>query len=341
MTARRMFAVGPYKLDISTRGLHGLVELSPAENAALKRGVEFVGEKAFHAPPTNFLGYQWDVKIGVIGQQIYKIAILLEFKDAKSADKAYSVAYDYCVRQLGEPSERQGPLLFWDASNGNVILQREQETLSQDVFHWVLLFLTSNSIRGATPNHAKGPDPISSQTTRIDTRSKEFNELMIRRGEEELQKNPNDFETLMAVGAAYAKLGRYDKSLEFFRRAVVVNPSSAEAYVTLGVTYGYLNRMQERISACKQAIKLNPNLYDAHFSLGGAFIKVDQYELAVQAFRDAIKLRPGSPDAHLGLGIAYVMLGRKDLADSEARTLSGLDPAGERKLRELIGMMAR
>ncbi|MGD0129062.1 MAG: hypothetical protein ABSF46_27365 [Terriglobia bacterium] len=97
---RKIFPVGPYKLDMSIANLQGLVELSPSEYAALSRGIVFAGEKDFHARTTKFLGYDWDIAIGVVGQRIYKISPLLEFGDVASEDKAYSAIYNYCRQQL-------------------------------------------------------------------------------------------------------------------------------------------------------------------------------------------------------------------------------------------------
>lgn len=51
-------SLSQYKLDMSTAGLRGLIELSPAEYTALGREPEFVGEKVFHAPSANFLGIE-------------------------------------------------------------------------------------------------------------------------------------------------------------------------------------------------------------------------------------------------------------------------------------------
>jgi hypothetical protein len=140
---RGIFSVGPYKLDMSVADVQGLVELSPIEYAALSRGIVFAGEKDFHAPPARFLGYDWTIVIGVVGERIYKISSLLECEDAASEDKAFSVTCDYCRQQLGEPTKRKGPLLIWDVPDGNVILESHTSAPA----YYVVLSLTSNAVR--------------------------------------------------------------------------------------------------------------------------------------------------------------------------------------------------
>ena len=58
-----------------------------------------------------------------------------------------------------------------------------------------------------------------------------FIQSQIRRWTEEVRKDPQDFETLAAIGAAFGKLGQHAAAIEYFRRAIAVNPKYAEAYV--------------------------------------------------------------------------------------------------------------
>jgi cytochrome c-type biogenesis protein CcmH/NrfG len=43
-------------------------------------------------------------------------------------------------------------------------------------------------------------------------RSVKFVERKIHQWEEQIQRNPNEYETLAALGSAYGKLGRYEEA---------------------------------------------------------------------------------------------------------------------------------
>ncbi len=95
-----------------------------------------------------------------------------------------------------------------------------------------------------------------------------FIEAQIKRWTEEVQKNPNDFETLAAIGAAYGKLGQHTTAIKYFQKAIAVNPSYAEAYFGLASAYGFLGRIDDEIRACKKGLELRPNDAIAYAKLG-------------------------------------------------------------------------
>jgi len=97
-----------------------------------------------------------------------------------------------------------------------------------------------------------------------------FIEGQIERWTDDVRRNPNDFETLAAIGSAYGKLGRHDKAIEYFKKAVAVNPSYAEAYLGMAASYGFLGRLDDKIWACKKAVALKPNDALAYANLGSA-----------------------------------------------------------------------
>jgi hypothetical protein len=69
------FAVGPYSIDMPVDGISSLREASDEEYAAYGR--HFSGERIFHAPPIEFLGFEWEMLLGTVNSRIYKVAPLL------------------------------------------------------------------------------------------------------------------------------------------------------------------------------------------------------------------------------------------------------------------------
>jgi len=163
-----------------------------------------------------------------------------------------------------------------------------------------------------------------------------FIEAQINRWIEELRKNPDDFETMAAIGGAYGKVGDYTKAIEYFQKAIAVNPSHADAYLGLATSYGFLGRLDEKIAACKKAIALKPDNTLAYVELGSAFWRAEKYKESVKVLKEAVRLKPDFADAHLLLGIAYISLGYRDLAIKECKTLMQIDSVLANQLKGVI-----
>ncbi|MEW6237494.1 MAG: tetratricopeptide repeat protein [Candidatus Omnitrophota bacterium] len=116
------------------------------------------------------------------------------------------------------------------------------------------------------------------------------------------------------LGAAYEKLGQFEKALEAYKQAIRLKPDIAEAHHGLGVAYEKLGQYEKAIEAYKQAIRLKPDYADAHYGLGVAYEKLGHYEKALEECKQAIRLKPDFADAHYNLGVAYSDLKRPEKA---------------------------
>jgi hypothetical protein len=140
-----IFAIGPYNLDMSMAGLEGLVEITSAEYKVLPK--TFKGEKIFKAPDVSFLGFSWNMMLGVVGGKIYKISPSLMLQSKSQADEAAMEVLAYCKSELGEPAQQQTGSFMWHTSDGNVIL----ENLETSFGFVINLFSTSGAVRSYKP----------------------------------------------------------------------------------------------------------------------------------------------------------------------------------------------
>jgi tetratricopeptide (TPR) repeat protein len=106
---------------------------------------------------------------------------------------------------------------------------------------------------------------------------REFIESKIKQWIGEVGKNPRDYQTIAAVGAAYGKLGQHERAIEYFQRALDINPSYEEASLGMAAAYGFLKRPDDKIAACLNAISLNPNSALAYGNLGSALGKAGKH----------------------------------------------------------------
>jgi tetratricopeptide (TPR) repeat protein len=154
--------------------------------------------------------------------------------------------------------------------------------------------------------------------------------------EEEFRRNPDDFDTAMALAGRYGILHRYDKAEEWFRHALAINPCSAEVCLGLSVTYGSQGRLDWAINSCKSAIELKPDYADAYFTLAVTLARKGQYKESLPAFEKALKLKPDSVEGHFHLALAYAALGDATHVRTEEGILARLDADRAKDLRKFI-----
>jgi Flp pilus assembly protein TadD len=165
---------------------------------------------------------------------------------------------------------------------------------------------------------------------------RKFVETKIREWKRVVAQNPEDFETLMAIGAAYGKLGDNTTAVTYFRKAIKVNPSYAPAYAGLGTAYDRLGRSNDAIAALQRAASLQPNDPLTRGQLGTKLVLAGRYAEAVAELKEAIRLKPDLAHAHLALGLAYLGQHDRAAAAHEVQSLSDHDPNLADQLQELL-----
>ena len=94
--------IGDYSLGQYIDKESHLVEISQLGYKGLPK--MFHGEKLFRAPDVTFLGYSWNMVLGVINHRIYKLSAQFISDNARMADITYSEAINFCSKQYGTPS---------------------------------------------------------------------------------------------------------------------------------------------------------------------------------------------------------------------------------------------
>ncbi len=152
--------IGDYFLGQNISDHPLLIEISQLEYKALPK--RFSGEKILRAPDVTFLGYSWNMVLGVINHHVCKLSAQFLSHNASMADMAYSEAIKFCSKQYGTPSsgkelpsflrtlyERGGRtesevngVMMWKTSFGNVMVDCGQAFND----HYVNLQATSRSL---------------------------------------------------------------------------------------------------------------------------------------------------------------------------------------------------
>ena len=108
---------------------------------------------------------------------------------------------------------------------------------------------------------------------------------------------------VLAMAAAYARVGDYEASSKFYADAARLLPESADAHHGLGWALRSSGMSQEAEAPLRKAIALEPDEPVSHNELARTLFDLDRWVEAEQEFRRAIQLNPDNPDQYHWLGV--------------------------------------
>jgi len=124
----------------------------------------------------------------------------------------------------------------------------------------------------------------------------------------------------------------YQKSIEYFEKAIKLDPSFALAYARMAHAYvgsGVGEKsadIEKAMEFVKKALELDPNLAEAYASRGNIYDVYWDHAAAELDFRRAIELDPNNDTAHWRLALKLSEQGRFDEALSEIDAALAIDP---------------
>ena len=128
------------------------------------------------------------------------------------------------------------------------------------------------------------------------------------------------------LGWLYNKLGKYDKAVGAFKRAIVVNPRDPFAYNNLGQAYAYQKKYEEAIPQYLKQIEINKKDRYANANLGRAYFELKQYDRATSVLETAATVAPKEPSVFYNLGRAYAKANQAEKAEEAFKKSVDLDP---------------
>jgi tetratricopeptide (TPR) repeat protein len=147
----------------------------------------------------------------------------------------------------------------------------------------------------------------------------------VRLYEDSLRLNPKNPDTHNNLGAAFCRLGEYNRAEEHFRRAMRIRPNLAAAHNNLGTLLRLKGRIVESELPLRRALKLKPAYVDAQVSLGMTLVILGRLREARELLNKAMKLAPRDLDALLALGYLVGREGRFTEAEDLFRRALEID----------------
>jgi len=121
--------------------------------------------------------------------------------------------------------------------------------------------------------------------------------------------------TLNLMGHVYLSRRQYEKAISEAKRAIALNPNGADAHAHYGFTLNCIGKREKAVYFFKKAIRMNPfppNWY--LFSLGQTYSLLGRYNEAIVTFNKALQRNPNDFSAISGLAMTYSFMGQKKKA---------------------------
>ncbi len=160
---------------------------------------------------------------------------------------------------------------------------------------------------------------------------------MLDAAEKAVQLDPNDGNSHLALGGAYAYHRKAEQALAEYARAEALSPSDADLLLVIAWSIAGLGQPERAVSLAERSLKLNPHYPDWYNQgLSVVYFFGEQYDNSAK-FRLLVK-EPLAPD-YAFLAMAYAYLGRASDATAAAAKVMMLDPTwiAERYLSEAGG----
>ena len=117
-------------------------------------------------------------------------------------------------------------------------------------------------------------------------------------------------ESYYNLGLAFHLIGKIEKAINSYKKALLLKPNYADAYCNLGMAQQIKGNFKDAISSFKKSIKCNQNFVGSYFNLGYLFTSIGKLDLAIIYYKKAISLDPSYFEAYLNLGNVFKSRGK-------------------------------
>ena len=148
---------------------------------------------------------------------------------------------------------------------------------------------------------------------------------MMAAAKKAVELDPDDGNTHLALGGAYAYQGKVEQALAEYERAQTLSPSDADLLLVIAWSLPAFGQSARAVSLAEQSLLLNPHYPDWYNQgLSAVFFFGEQYDKALK-YRLLVKEPAALDYAYLAMANAY--LGRTADAAAAAASARKLDPA--------------
>ncbi|MBN1867733.1 tetratricopeptide repeat protein [Candidatus Sumerlaeota bacterium] len=116
------------------------------------------------------------------------------------------------------------------------------------------------------------------------------------------------------LAALLAQSGRPDEAIRQYEAILRDRPRTTAAHVNLAVALGTTGRFDEAMRHYRTALEVDPDNASAWYNMAVLLSHAGRDEESLEAYKEAIRLGPDFPDAHENMGVLFATTGRLDEA---------------------------
>ncbi len=145
------------------------------------------------------------------------------------------------------------------------------------------------------------------------------------------EAEPQNFAVQMRTGDMYARIGKFDKAIEYYNRGIGLKPGDFQANIVLANAYFDSRQFEEAAKFYEKALAIKPDDVNARTDFGATFVERPNpdFERAIREFRTALEIQPKHEPTLYYLGVAYLRKGDKQNADVVLAELEKTNPASD------------
>ena len=141
-----------------------------------------------------------------------------------------------------------------------------------------------------------------------------------------IEDGPYAYLSHFRIGATFQKLGKLEKAIEAYNKALSLKPDYAEAYYNMGTSLAGQGKLAEAIEAYSKALSFKPDFFEAFSNMGLALNEQGKLEEAVEACNKALSLKPDYAEAYNNMGITLADQGKLEEAIEAYNKAISLEP---------------
>ena len=116
---------------------------------------------------------------------------------------------------------------------------------------------------------------------------------------------PNSVLLFNICGATYTELGKFDRAIENYKKALIIKPDHVDALCNMGVAEQRKGDLYSAIKSYKRAVEINPHHATAYYNMGVIYKTNGDLKLALKCYKRAIKIQPTYAAAYNNMGNAF------------------------------------
>jgi len=134
------------------------------------------------------------------------------------------------------------------------------------------------------------------------------------------------FDARYNFGMALNAFGMYDEAVAVFLGALADRPNDVATYFNLGIAYDGLRRYPEALSSYEKVVELNPGHAAAYNNMGIIHKNAGRYTDALSCYQRADRAKPDEAATHNNLAVVYNKIGKNLEAIENYRKALALRP---------------